>query len=95
MAETLNRKDIENRIRQILGEELKVNPELLAEIRSETSLFGRGLGLDSMETLTLVSALEREFDIMVPDEDLEVQLFESLGHLVQYIETRVKRRVEP
>jgi len=38
-----------------------------------------------MEALTLAAALEREFDLEIPDEDLNVDLFRSLGALSDYV----------
>lgn len=86
-------KSVEAAILRILREELRVQPKLLEGCGRETRLFGRGLGLDSMETLTLVSAMEKEFDILVPDEDLEISLFESLGTLTDYVLHRIDKEI--
>ena len=46
---------------------------------------GRGIGLDSMETLTLVAGIEKEFDIQIADEDLTQKLFTNLATLAEYV----------
>ena len=77
---------IESRLKAILRSQLQVSSELVDRCGPDTPLLGRGLGLDSMETLTLVSAIEREFDLLVPDEDLNLSLFETLRTLCDYID---------
>lgn len=76
---------IAKRIRQLLISDLQVHPDVLARSDLQTPLLGRGIGLDSMEALTLALALEREFDIQVRDEDLTVELFSSIGNLAEYV----------
>jgi acyl carrier protein len=77
--------EIEQRIKRILISELEVNPEILATISSSTPLLGRGIGLDSIETLALVAGIEEEFNILVDDEDLTVALFSKIGNLAEYV----------
>jgi acyl carrier protein len=77
--------EIEQRIKHILISELEVNPEMLASISSNTPLLGRGIGLDSIETLALVAGIEEEFNILVDDEDLTVELFSKIGNLAEYV----------
>ena len=50
---------IEERIKQLLGSELKVNASVIATSTSRTPLLGRGVGLDSVETMALVLAASR------------------------------------
>ena len=59
------------------------------EIADDEPLFGDGLDADSMVALELVSAIEQEFGIAVTDEELRVELFESLQTLVEYVEGKV------
>ena len=75
----------EEKIKQILISELEIKPSLLAEYNSSTPLLGRGIGLDSVETLTLVAGIEKEFDIQIDDADLTAELFKSLRTLTEYV----------
>jgi len=79
------RLQVEERIKEILTSELQVNPEVLATVSPSTPLLGRGIGLDSMETLGLVVAIEEEFHIQVNDDDFTVDLFKDLATLAEYI----------
>ncbi len=82
------RGDIAQRVKQALvrGLQLKVNPE---DIADDESLFGEGLDADSIAALEIVFALEEEFGFEVEDEDLRVDLFDSVRTLTSYIEGRL------
>ena len=53
----------------------------------DESLFESGL-LDSFALPDMVSALEDEFGIKVPDSDLTPRKFESIASIGRYIESR-------
>ena len=75
---------IEARIKRMIVQTLalKIDPE---EIEDDEMLFGGGLGLDSVATLEIVVGLEEEFGIEVQDEDLRVELFDSVKALANYV----------
>jgi acyl carrier protein len=76
---------IEDRIKQLLAARLQVSPDVLAESGTETSLLGRGIGLDSMEALALANAIEAEFDLEIADDDLTRELFATIGSVAAYV----------
>lgn len=53
----------------------------------EESLFESGV-LDSFALPDMVSALEKEFRISVPDADLNPRKFDSLARITGYVELR-------
>ena len=53
----------------------------------EESLFDSGL-LDSFALPDLVSAIEREFHISIPDSDLNPKKFESIARIERYLDSR-------
>ena len=55
---------------------------------ADESLFESGL-LDSFALPDLVSALEQEFSIKIPDADLNPRKFDSLSRISDYIGSRV------
>ena len=57
--------NVEEKVKDIIVEELGVEREKLT---SEAS-FMEDLGADSLDTVELVMAFEKEFDIDIPDED--------------------------
>lgn len=52
------------------------------------SLFDSGV-LDSFALPDLISALEREFSIQIPDSDLNPRKFDSIERIEQYLDSRV------
>jgi acyl carrier protein len=79
------KQEIEGRIKGILVDQLQVDPNLVAESTPTTRLFGRGIGLDSVEALALATQLEITFDIQIDDEDLTVRLFRNIETLAEYV----------
>ena len=74
-----DQKTIEQRVKEIIVNQLNVNEE---QITPQAS-FLDDLGADSLDTVELVMAFEEEFDIEVPDE--EAEKLQSVGDVVAYI----------
>ncbi len=55
------------RLRDLIANALRVNP---ADVKPAAS-FIDDLGADSLDIVELVMAIEKEFDIEIPDEDAE------------------------
>lgn len=82
-----NREDILHSITMILHKlELINNADVLNE---NTGLLGRGVGMDSVEVLQMVAAIEDEFDLTIDDEDLLPVHFSTVSHLITFIERRL------
>jgi acyl carrier protein len=56
----------------------------------EESLFESGL-LDSFTLTDLVTALESEFSIRIPDSDLTPRKFDSISRIEAYVQSRSER----
>ena len=54
---------------------------------ADESLFDSGL-LDSFGLPDLISAMEREFSITIPDSDLNPRKFDSLERIEAYLDSR-------
>lgn len=75
-------KTIEEKVKDIIVEQLGVNPEQVTENAS----FIEDLGADSLDTVELVMAFEEEFSVEVPDEDAEK--LQKVGDVVTYIKEK-------
>jgi acyl carrier protein len=76
----------EERIRNFIEKELRY--EGLSEgLTDETSLLEGGV-IDSLGIVKLVSFLESEFGIKVPDEEIVPRYFESIRALSTYVESK-------
>jgi acyl carrier protein len=56
---------------------------------AQTQLFGSLPEFDSMAVVSIVTALEDQFGIVVEDEELTADVFETLGSLAQFVEAKV------
>jgi acyl carrier protein len=77
-------KSVEEKVKDIIVEQLGVNPEQVVT----SAKFIEDLGADSLDTVELVMAFEEEFNVEVPDEDAEK--LQSVGDVVTYISEKAK-----
>jgi acyl carrier protein len=75
---------VEARVAAIVGDQLGVDVDKLTP---ESSLLD-DLGADSLDVVELIMALEEEFGLKVPDDDVEN--IRSVGDVVQYLVARVE-----
>lgn len=61
------------------------------DIDAQTGLLGEGIGLDSVEVLQLVSAIEDGFGLTLEDEELLPEHFRSVGALAGFIAARIRQ----
>ncbi len=71
--------NVEEKVKDIIAEELGVEREKLTPEAS----FMEDLGADSLDTVELVMAFEKEFDIDIPDEDAEK--LRTVGEALKYL----------
>ena len=72
------------KIRATIVSQLSIDEE---EIKMESS-FMNDLGADSLDIVELIMALEEEYDIEIPDEDVEK--IATVGDVVEYIKSRTE-----
>ena len=75
--------DMSEKVKDIIAEELGVEREKLTDDAS----FMEDLGADSLDTVELVMAFEKEFDIDIPDE--EAEKLRTVGDALQYLEEKI------
>ena len=79
--------NFEQRLKKILVDELNY-PLNIEQIREDTSLYGKGLGLDSLDAVSLVVRLEEEFDIFFEPEEFAASL-ETFGSMLRIIRRKL------
>jgi acyl carrier protein len=72
-------------VKQMIINALRIEGMSPDEIDSDAPLFGEGLGLDSIDALQLVVAMEKEFGVVVPDAATGSTVFASVRAMAAYI----------
>ena len=75
-------KSVADRVKEIIVEQLGVNPE---QVTPEAS-FIEDLGADSLDTVELVMAFEEAFGAEIPDQDAEK--LTTVGAVINYLKEK-------
>jgi acyl carrier protein len=75
--------ELETKVKDIIAEELGVEREK----RTNEAGFMEELGADSLDTVELVMAFEKEFEIDIPDE--EAEKLRTVGDALTYLHKRM------
>ena len=81
--------EIAGRVKRLIVDNLHLEglrPEMIDE---QAPLFGDGLGLDSVDALELVVAVEKEFGIKIKSNEIGRDVFSSVANLARFIAGRV------
>lgn len=70
------------KMQEIIAEQLNVDPETVTEATS----FKEDLGADSLDLFELVMALEDEYSVEIPAEDLET--LTTVGQVMDYLKNK-------
>jgi acyl carrier protein len=71
-----------DKVRAILVDQLDVDEDA---VTMESSI-SEDLGADSLDVVDMVMSLEEEFDVEIPDE--EIESMKTVGDIVKYIESK-------
>jgi acyl carrier protein len=77
-----------DRIRSLIVKTLNLEGGAADGISDDAPLFGGALGLDSVDALELVVALEKEFGIRIASGDIGREAFASVGALARFVQSR-------
>ena len=78
-------EELIEKVKQMIIDSLRIEGMVPNEIESDAPLFGEGLGLDSIDALQLVVAMEKEFGVVVPDAATGTTVFASVRSMAGYI----------
>ncbi|MFT3966877.1 MAG: acyl carrier protein [Sphingobium sp.] len=84
-----NRLSADSAVRSVLIEALGIAPERAAAFDAETPLFGALPELDSMAVATVLTELEDRLGILIDDDDVDAETFETLGNLVTFAQDKL------
>jgi len=84
-------KDLKEKLKLELIEQLNLEDIEPAEISDTDSLFGEGLGLDSIDALEIIVLLEKEYGIKIDNPKKGKEIMYSIETLAKFItETKEK-----
>lgn len=75
-------------VKKVIDQVLQLNGRAMDFDRS-TGLLGEVPEFDSMAVVTLVTQLEEQFGIMVDDDEISAETFESVGSLADFVDRKL------
>ena len=78
-----------DRIKRMIVESLNLPNVRPDDFADDDSLFGGGLGIDSVDVLELVLAVETEFGIQIEDDEVGKEAFASARALTDFVNSRL------
>ncbi len=80
------RMGLENELRKLIIEGLKLEDVSPEDIGDETPLFGEGLELDSLDAVELVVLLKKQYGVEIKEMEVAREAFRNLRTLSDFIE---------
>lgn len=80
--------DAFNNTKTILCEVLQL-PSLAESLDADTPLLGHVPELDSMAVVGVITAIEEHYGILVEDDEISAETFETLGTLADFVRQKV------
>jgi acyl carrier protein len=81
----LDKETLKSELKRLIIETLRLEDVEPASIKDEEPLFGEGLGLDSIDALELVVAIEKKYGVLIEDEEVGVEAFASIEALADFV----------
>ncbi len=78
-------ENLVKKLKEQIIEELNLEEMEADEIETEAPLFGEGLGLDSIDALSLIVLLEREYGKKIEDSETGKKVLYSVKTMAEYI----------
>ena len=78
-------------IKELIISSLNLEDVTPDQIVDDAPLFQEGLGLDSIDALELAVAIERKYQVTIPDESEARRAFASINALSQYMTAQLRQ----
>jgi acyl carrier protein len=91
----MSQNGIRTSLKQLIVTTLNLDGLTPERIADDEPLFGSGLGLDSVDALELVVALEKEYGISIASHEVDRTVFGSLASLAGFVERRLAESKRP
>jgi len=84
----LNAEILKTDLKKLIVETLLLEDVQPDDIEDDAPLFGEGLGLDSIDALELVVALEKTYRVIIEDEEVGKNAFASVNALAAFVQNK-------
>ena len=81
----MDKPTLKSELKLLIIETLRLEDVEADSIKDEDPLFGEGLGLDSIDALELVVAIEKNYGVLIEDEEVGVEAFASIEALADFV----------
>ena len=81
-------EDVERAVRAVLSDVLGIETARTDALADESGLFGVLPELDSMAVAGLLTELEDRLGIIIDDDDVDAEMFESFGALLRFVKAK-------
>lgn len=82
--------DLQEKLKREIIELLNLEDLEPEDISNDESLFGTGVGLDSIDALELIVLLEKEYGVKIENPEEGREVFNSINTIAAYIEKKRK-----
>lgn len=83
-----SREEIESGVREVIARCMQLKTD---EVKND-DLMKEDIGCDSIDCVEIVMELEKEFDINIPDNEVDAAAGWTVSELCDYVEERLKER---
>ena len=80
----------DEQLRAILRDVLGLSAERAAALDTDSGLFGHLPELDSMAVAGLLTEVEDRFDIVIEDDEVESEMLETYGALLEFVRLKTQ-----
>ncbi|GGB50086.1 acyl carrier protein [Blastomonas aquatica] len=80
---------VERVVRNVLRDILGLTDDQVTGFDRDTELFGSLPELDSMAVAGLLTEMEDRLDILIEDDEVDGELFENFGNLVDFARAKI------
>ncbi|MCP5244533.1 MAG: acyl carrier protein [Burkholderiales bacterium] len=77
-------------IKRILRDTLVLDNKQVDQMEATSPLLGAIAELDSVGVVSVLTALEDEFEIVVEDDEISAEVFQTLGSLTEFLQQKIE-----
>ena len=81
----MDKEKLSTEVKDLIIDAVNLQHMTAESIKNEASLYQGGLGLDSVDILEIIVAIENKYGIKVPNAESGKQAFQSIDTIVDFI----------